>query len=347
MKIAVYAISKNEEKHVKRFCESAKEADLILIADTGSTDNTVILARECGAVVHNVFISPFKFDKARDAALALLPKDIDVCISMDLDEVLMPGWREEIERVWVGKTNRLEHSFDNSGGMIFRPSRVHARQGYGWKYPCHEYVVADIRTVVHQASTDFVLMRHEQDKTKSRSQYLDMLETAVKEDPNCSRMSFYYARELSYSQKFEETIAEFKRYLKLPTATWGMERGYAMRMIGDAYEALGQDATNWFYMAISEDLSAREPWICLANKYYKLNAWENCYLAAKKALSIKEQQLSHTTDPLSWGSLPHDLLAISAYRLGLKEEALKHGQIAVDLEPNNERLIKNLGYYKE
>ena len=46
MKIAVYAISKNEEQFVKRFCESAKDADLILIPDTGSTDNTVIEARK-------------------------------------------------------------------------------------------------------------------------------------------------------------------------------------------------------------------------------------------------------------------------------------------------------------
>lgn len=37
MKIAIYAISKNEEQFVKRFCESAKEAD------TGSSDNKVEL----------------------------------------------------------------------------------------------------------------------------------------------------------------------------------------------------------------------------------------------------------------------------------------------------------------
>ena len=46
MKIAVYAISKNEEQFVERFCESARQADIILIADTGSTDNTVEKARE-------------------------------------------------------------------------------------------------------------------------------------------------------------------------------------------------------------------------------------------------------------------------------------------------------------
>ena len=30
LKIAVYAISKNEEMFVKRFCDSAKDADIIL-----------------------------------------------------------------------------------------------------------------------------------------------------------------------------------------------------------------------------------------------------------------------------------------------------------------------------
>ena len=34
LKICVYAISKNEKQFVKRFCDSAKDADLILIADT-------------------------------------------------------------------------------------------------------------------------------------------------------------------------------------------------------------------------------------------------------------------------------------------------------------------------
>ena len=45
MKIAVYAISKNEEQFVDRFCASAADADVILIADTGSTDGTVERAR--------------------------------------------------------------------------------------------------------------------------------------------------------------------------------------------------------------------------------------------------------------------------------------------------------------
>ena len=98
MKIAVYAISKNESEFVKRFCESAKDADLILIADTGSTDGTAFLAKECGATVYNICISPWRFDKARDAALALVPRDIDVCISLDLPMPRIPYARPQDKR---------------------------------------------------------------------------------------------------------------------------------------------------------------------------------------------------------------------------------------------------------
>ena len=44
LKIAVSAISKNEAEFVQRFCDSAQDADLICIADTGSTDDTVKIA---------------------------------------------------------------------------------------------------------------------------------------------------------------------------------------------------------------------------------------------------------------------------------------------------------------
>ena len=44
-KIVVYAISRNEEKHVKRWVESMKEADEIIVLDTGSTDKTVKLLK--------------------------------------------------------------------------------------------------------------------------------------------------------------------------------------------------------------------------------------------------------------------------------------------------------------
>jgi hypothetical protein len=50
-------------------------------------------------------------------------------------------------------------------------------------------------------------------------------------------------------------------------------------------------------------------------------------------------------NPEVWGALPHDLLAISAYHLGNKQDSIEHGKIAVALEPDNQRLISNLEHY--
>lgn len=347
MKIAVYAIAKNEEQFVKRFCESAKDADLILIADTGSEDSTTQVAKYCGATVYNISVMPWRFDTARNTALSLIPSDIDVCISMDLDEVLLPGWREEVERAWVEGTNRLQHMFDNGDGLVFSVSRIHARSGFNWKYPCHEYTVIDPRVTEKQAVSTKTLMLHQPDKSKSRGLYLPMLEMAIKENPNCHRSQFYYARELSFHNRLNECADEFKKFLNMPSATWNVERAYAYRMIGSIEELSKRDGDSWFYKSLAEDPTAREPWMELASKAYKKEDWEGCYLNAKNALRLKEQSMWHTTDAKAWGAAPHDFLAIAAHKLGLKEEAIKHGTIAVEYEPNNQRLTNNLKYYKE
>ena len=239
MKIAVYAISKNEEQFVERFCESAKDADIILIADTGSTDGTVERARACGATVHDICIAPWRFDLARNAALAVVPRDVDICISLDLDELLEPGWREEIERVWTEGTTRLRYMFDWGCGISFFYEKIHARKGYMWHHPCHEYPVPDGRIEEVWAQTDFLIAVHKPDPTKSRSQYMDLLELSVREDPQCPRNAFYYARELSFNARWQEAIDACKAYLALPRATWMNERCYAYRVMGRCYSELG------------------------------------------------------------------------------------------------------------
>ena len=83
-KVAVYTIALNEDKHVKRWFESAKEADVLLIADTGSKDKTAFLAKSLGISVFSIAVDPWRFDIARNAALALIPGDVDMCISMDM-----------------------------------------------------------------------------------------------------------------------------------------------------------------------------------------------------------------------------------------------------------------------
>ena len=348
MKICVYAISKNEEQFVERFCAAAKDADIILIGDTGSTDATVAKAHECGAVVRDIFISPWRFDLARNAVLALIPCDVDVCISLDLDEELQPGWREEIERVWQEDTTRLRYMFDWGCGIAFYYEKIHARHGYMWHHPCHEYPVPDGRITEVWAQTDMLLAVHKPDPTKSRGQYLDLLELSVKEDPDCPRNAFYYARELSFHRQWQQSIDACETYLKLPRAIWQNERCYAYRVMGRCYNELGQpdNAEKSFHLAASEASNTREPWCELAMLMYRQHRWAECFAYAMRALQITNRLMVYTVDPEVWGAQPHDLASIAAWHLGLKTVSIEQAELAVEKTPQDRRLQQNLKFVR-
>lgn len=100
MKICVYTICKNEEKNVARWLQSAQEADIICISDTGSTDRTVELLEQNPKVhlIHGKYTGEnFRFDYARNEVLDIIPEDTDLCIMLDLDCFLTAGWRALLE----------------------------------------------------------------------------------------------------------------------------------------------------------------------------------------------------------------------------------------------------------
>ncbi len=344
LKIAVYAISKNEEQFVKRFCDSAKDADLILIADTGSTDDTVNIAKECGAEVHDIQIRPWRFDKARNAALAKLPADVDVAVSLDLDETLVEGWREAIEHAWIPGSTRLRYGFDWGMGIVFQYEKIHARHGYHWHHPVHEYPRPNDVSKEVWAQTDKLLVVHKPDSTKSRGQYLPLLELAVQEDPECPHENFYLAREYTFHERWQDAIDQGRRYLALPTAVNVNERCYAMRTLAKAYASLG----NWWaaeahlLQAAAEAMGTREPFFELAEMYYRQSRWVDCYAAALRCLAIERRDWVYTCNPDSWGPWPAGYASIAAWHLGWQKEAEGYAQRAIDLAPDELQFRRNL-----
>jgi glycosyltransferase involved in cell wall biosynthesis len=345
MKIAVYTIAKNEEKFVERWYESSKEADYHLILDTGSEDRTIEIAQSLGIHVERHIVSPWRFDHARNLALELLPEDIDFCISLDMDEVLSDGWRELADEV-EPETTRCDYKYvwswneDGSEDVSFNYDRFHRRHGYKWKYPVHEVLCYELGSEVFQYLKFNVF--HYPDESKSRSQYLPLLELSVREDPDDSRNSFYYARELYFYSQLSASKEEFLRYLSLESSTWSAERSRAMRYL---FEITGD--VSWLWKAVFEAPARREGWVQLANKGYEDSDWNLCFYASSKALQIDKRPMDYLNESFAWGELPHDLQAISSYYLGWKDNALKHGFIALSIKPNDKRLSDNIIFYKE
>jgi glycosyltransferase involved in cell wall biosynthesis len=344
MKVAVYTIALNEAHFIERWAKSCEEADYRLIVDTGSTDNTLEVAELNGCHTGSIIVRPWRFDDARNAALALLPDDIDYCISLDADEVLMPGWRQAFDKL-DSKVTRPRYKYvwssnpDGSERLTFGGDKIHARHGYRWTHPVHEIITPTGEEVQGWVDVD---MRHYPDPTKSRGQYLPLLELSVKEDPNDDRNLFYLGREYMFHNRYEDAIPRLLKHLEM--STWAPERATGMRYLA---RCTG-NKEHWLLRSCAEAPERREPWNDLAFFYYEQRNWASSYSAALKALAIKEKPMEYLCEPEAWGSTPHDLAGVAAWNMGLKSEGIFHTVNAVKTDPSDSRIKNNLAMmYKD
>lgn len=347
LSIAVYAISKNESAFVDRWYGSMKEADSIYVLDTGSTDDTVEKLKSHGINVRVETITPWRFDVARNKSLELVPEDVDICVCTDLDEVLEEGWRDLLESTW-DNANRMRYKYnwsidDNGNPLVtFLYEKIHDRKHYKWIYPVHEVLECDLENEVIKTNTDIIL-NHYPDRTKSRSSYLPLLELSVKENPDNDRNTHYLGREYMYYKEWNKSIDTLIKHINLPTSTWKEERSASMRFISRCYINLGriEEATLWLKKAIEESPNQREGYVELAllefNKKNYLEVITNCI----KAKMIEKNEMIYINEPFCWDSTIDDLLSISYYNLGMKDEALFYVDRALKYDPTNERLINN------
>jgi glycosyltransferase involved in cell wall biosynthesis len=349
MKTVVYAICKDEAKRVAQFMESAREADGVYVLDTGSTDGSPDALRQAGATVTVQTFTPWRFDAARNAALATVPDDVDVCVICDLDERFPPGWRKKLETLWTPGLHRMQVRYvfawkpDGSPDVVYFMTRVHARHGYTWTHPVHECLkwIGDGPEVAVDESR--LELHHFQNRERSRAQYLPLLKLSVVEDPSDDRNSHYLGRELWYAGQYEDAIAELKRHLSLPRSQWLPERAASMSYIAQASDMLGRkgDAEAWYLRACAE-YDDRDHWVRLGMFYLWAKNYAGAYAAALRGLRQTTRALTYLSDASSWGALPHDIAATAAFYLGLHGAAVQHYEDAAKLAPGDTRIAGDL-----
>lgn len=346
-KVCVYAICKNEEKFVKRWVNSMKEADKIIVLDTGSTDKTVSKLKEFGVEVHEKKYNPWRFDDARNDSLKLIPKEYEICVCTDLDEVFESNWKEKLLSVWKDDVTRVRYtynwSFDEYGNpaTTFMLNKIHKNGAYKWTHPVHE-VLTPLNNEKEILCSDIVL-NHYQDKNKSRSSYLPLLELSVTEDPLDDRNMHYLGREYMFYGKYDDAIETLKKHLEMPNAIWKEERCASLRFISRCYK-MKKDYDNAIYYgikAINECPNVREPYLELAYVYYILENYNICSLLLETSLKIEKNNKVYINEPACFDGTIEDLLSVCYYYLKDYKLAFDYANKALELDPTNERIINN------
>jgi hypothetical protein len=86
--------------------------------------------------------------------------------------------------------------------------------------------------------------------------------------------------------------------------------------------------------------------MALANHYYMTKQWDECLLVSKRALDYTVKPVTFLSENWAWGHMAYDLIAVSAWQLEDFETALEYGKKAVEISPNDERLLNNIKFYE-
>lgn len=378
LKIHIYTIAKNEAQFCERWVKSCADTDGLHVLDTGSTDGTVEILEDLGVHVNQKkyrswktieeYYSileefnkgkskehPWRFDWPRNTNLQMVPKDADVCIQVDMDEVFVPNWREVVEKHWVDGVNHMGYYYawqmDSNDKPVrqFFYSKCHARHGFHWERPVHEVIWPIKGTVEKMAYSNTLLVKHYPDGSKSRSSYLNLLMLAHKENPKCSQSCFYLAREYSFNSMWVETIKQCQKYLDLGHLESRMERATALLLGAKGYGVLKNafEQERWLLRAAAECPDQREAWCDLADFYRVTNRHAGGLFAARRALEITVDPMSHLVSVEAWRERPYDNAAVCGFYVGDKEEALKMAWMALKKNPMDGRLIDNVSFIKK
>ena len=350
-KIYVYAISKNESQFVDRWMDAVGEADGVVVADTGSEDDTVRKLRARGAAVYEETIEPWRFDTARNRALNHVPADADICVSTDLDEVFVPGWRRQLEEAWNDGCTQARCWFfwEEPARTKFLYEKIHLRHGFRWVHPVHEVLEYSGDRAENVVFVDAMKLYHKPDPNKSRAQYLPLLELSARENPHDVRTRFWLGREYVFRALYDQGVETLTAYLAMPGAVWDVERSAAMRYIAAAYRGKkDQDsALAWLFKAAAECGDIREPWLDMARLGYDTHNWPLALFAAHRGLAVTRIRDTYLTQADAWGYLLDDYAAIACYWLGFYDKGLGHAAKACALAPGDARLLNNLNMIEQ
>lgn len=315
MLIGIYVICKNEKDFIERCLQSVEDADVIVVCDTGSTDGTLEILYDLAKLnpkilVKPIYVNPWRFDDAKNAALFSLPSNIEIAISLDADEMLEPGWYDtltaEIKR--DGKVfDRYYHRFktiwdwQTNGVNVSEHwhERIHSRHGYRWKLPVHEVLVKGDGTAEDIKWLENILMIQQPDTFKSRSSYLPLLEQSSREDTKIWKTFSFLANEYVNANRLPEAVKAIEHALSIENSDKAF-LSYTLSTIHQR-EDKWDLAVNQLNNACQYAPHVREYVVYLAHLYIKLGRKSDALTALNRASSITQKTSGYEYNSSCWG----------------------------------------------
>lgn len=266
-------IVKNEEECIQTALHSVKEADEIVVCDTGSIDKTVELASSFSKKV-KVFTDYSWNDNFAEARNHSLSKcTCDWIFIIDADERLEPGGMLEIKKMiknasGMVKDIRCVPDGNNTGEYHYMPRIFKNQEKIHYKGAAHNYlnVTADEKWNITLYYGYSPAHKNDPDRT------LNILLKDIRNNPGKVREKYYLAREYYYRKDFITAAYWYELYLQ--SSTFLAERADAYLMLGRCYWQLhkGNKARQAVMKAIEINANFKEALLLMASMSWSHNA---------------------------------------------------------------------------
>ena len=240
MKLSVSMIVKNEESCLKKALESVKDADEIIIVDTGSTDKTVDIAKAYTNKVYygKDYLWRDNFAFSRNQSLEKCTGDWILIV--DADEYFEPGTITKLKKIIKENPNYKGITVKawNSSKQYFEVIRAFKRTPEAkWFGRVHNYLnVFDNQGFHSDINLYFsTSLSHLADPDRQ----IRILSLVIRENPKVSREKYYLAREYFVRGDWNLAIYYYEWYME--TTNFPAEMTDAYLQLGYAYYNSG----NW------------------------------------------------------------------------------------------------------
>ena len=269
MKLSVAMIVKNEATIIDRCLESVKEADEIVIVDTGSEDNTVEIAKKYTDKVFTDYKWNDNFGEARQHAMDKCTGDW--ILSIDADDWLSKGGisvlRHTIERHPNQFCFSIKFIAEKGTSSHKLPYLYKNCAEVKWNGAVHNYL--NVSAVIDSGA--FITFGYSPSHKKDPGRSFRILKKEVAAHPEKPREIFYLAREYRYQKDWVNCLYYCDRYLKF--AHWGPEIADAQLMKARALWHLqrGEEARDACLQAIKINTNFREAVLFMAEMTGPIN----------------------------------------------------------------------------
>ena len=264
--------------------QASEFCDELVVVDTGSQDDTVSIAREHGATVHEIEW-PDSFCKARNYALDQTHGEW--VMHLDGHDFLPEATVEGLKRLPFARLDpydavQLPMSIVDEVGkpLLTYPRERITRRHLRWQYDAHT-VISPSKPVYYPYPI------HTAQRTGNKpKRALEVLEKAYAAGDRTPRTVFYLARERFWSRQYAEAIPAYLEWLAMSPVAW--EKYSGLLDLAASYECTGDlvKATEMRFAAVGVAPSRADAWAALGIAASSRQQWADAlmyYTAAAQA----------------------------------------------------------------